>query len=156
MREFARTLAAGLMLASFVRPPNAWRMRPAGHFWAMLLLAIGLSVLRDRLLLAGEPADFYADGLQGDAFAAVLTLAGAAITSALYGQRVLTWSLAVHASAAGFWISLVLLAADTVLHSIGWLDEATQEALWLAGCGWWAMALVRMLAALLPATPLAG
>ena len=74
MREFARTLAAGLLLAAFVRPPAAWRMRPAGHFWALLLLSVGLSVLRDRLLLDGEPADFYADGLQADALAALLTL----------------------------------------------------------------------------------
>ena len=100
MREFARTLAAGLLLAAFVRPPAAWLMRPAGHFWALLLLSVGLSVLRDRLLLDGEPADFYADGLQADALAALLTLAGAALVSALYGQRVLTWTLAVVASAA--------------------------------------------------------
>lgn len=156
MREFARTLAAGLLLTAFVRPPAAWRMRPAGHFWAILLLAVGLSVLRDHLLLAGEPADFYADGLQGDALAALLALAGAALVAAVYGQRVLTWTLAVLASAAGFWIGLFLLAADTVAVSMGWLDGQTEHALWLAGCAWWWMALVRMLSALLPATPALG
>lgn len=156
MRELARTLAAGLMLAAMVRPPVVWRMRPAGHFWALLLLSVGLSVLRDRLLLDGEPADFYADGLQGDALAALLTLAGAAVVSALYGQRVLTWTLAVIASAAGFWISLFLLAADIVAASMGWLDEQTQSALWLFACAWWWLALARMLAAVLPATPALG
>lgn len=156
MREFARTLAAGLLLAAFVRPPAAWRMRPAGHFWALLLLSVGLSVLRDRLLLAGEPADFYADGLQGDALAALLALAGAAMVAALYGQRVLTWTLAVLASAAGFWINLLLLAADTIAVSMGHLDEHTQYALWLIACAWWWCALARMLSALLPATPVLG
>ncbi len=156
MRELARTLVAGLLLTAFVRPPPAWRMRPAGHFWAVLLLTVGLSVLRDRLLMAGEPAVFYADGLQGDALAALLALAGAALVAALYGQRVLTWTLAVMASAVGFWISLFLLAADTVAVSMGWLDGQTLSALWVAGCAWWWMALARMLAALLPATPVLG
>ncbi len=156
MREFARTLAAGLLLTALVRPPTPWRMRPAGHFWAMLALSVGLSVLRDRLLLAGEPADFYADGVQGDALAALLALAGAAMAAALYGQRVLTWTLAVLASAAGFWISLFLLAADTLALSLGHTDEHTQYALWLIACAWWWMVLARMLSSLLPATPVLG
>lgn len=156
MRDFARTLAAGLLLAAMVRPPVAWRMRPAGHFWALLLLSAGLSMLRDRLLLDGVPADFYADGLQGDALAALLTLAGAALVSALYSQRVLTWTLAVIASAAGLWINLFLLAADTIAASMGWLDEQAQSALWLCACAWWWLALARMLAAVLPATPVLG
>ncbi len=156
MRELARTLKSGLLLTVFLRPPATTRMRPAGHFWVLVLLSVGLSVLRDRLLLAGEAADFYADGLQRDALSALLTLAGAALAAALYGQRVLTWTMAVLASAAGFWISLFLLAADTLAATMGWLDEPTAYALWLLACAWWWMVLARVLAALVPATPRLG
>ena len=69
MRELLRTFGAGLLLVLLMRPPAAWRIRSAAHFWWLLLGGIGLSIVRDRMLQR-EPMSFYVDGIQGDALGA--------------------------------------------------------------------------------------
>jgi hypothetical protein len=149
MKGLLRTLGAGLLLALLVKPPAAWRVRPASHFWWLLLPTIGLSVLRDFLQRA-EPASFYADGVQSDALGGLLVLATAAAIGAWSGQRVLTWSLAVLASAMGLWISTFMLAVRLGLAHWELLDDATASILLLATAAWWLLGLLRLLAALLP------
>lgn len=149
MRDLLRTLGAGLLLALLVKPPANWRVRPASHFWWLLLPSIGLSVWRDFLLRA-EPASFHADGVQGDALGALLLLAAAAAIGAWSGQRVLTWSLAVHAGAMGLWISAFLLALRLGLAQWELLDDAAEWGLLLLTCAWWSLGLLRLVATLLP------
>lgn len=149
MKSLLRTFGAGLLLALLLKPPLGWRVRPAAHFWWLLLPTIGLSVLRDRILQT-EAVSFYADGLQGDALGALLLLAAAAAIGAWSGQRVLTWSLAVLASAAGLWISAFMLALRLGAAQAGLLDGEVEFGLLAATCAWWLLSLGRVLAALLP------
>lgn len=149
MRSLLRTLGAGLLLALLLRPPKSWRIRPAGQFWWLLLASIGLSILRDRLLQPG-PTSFYADGLQGDALGALLTLAAAALVGAWSGQKVLTWSLAVLASSAGLWIAALVEAARWTLQQQAPNHLGVELALTAAICVWWPLAWLRLLATLLP------
>ncbi len=149
MRALLRTLGAGLLLALLLKPAPSWRVRPAAHFWWLLLPTIGLSVLRDRLLLA-QPASFYAEGLQGDALGVLLLLAAAAAIGTWSGQRVLTWSLAVLASAAGLWIGACLLIARLALAHWEMLDRDAEMVLLAIACVWWPLSLLRLLATLLP------
>ncbi len=149
MKGLLRTLGAGLLLALLVKPPATWRVRPAAHFWWLLLPTIGLSIMRDFLQRA-EPASFYADGVQADAFGALLLLATAAAIGAWSGQRVLTWSLAVLASAMGLWISAFMLAVRLGLARWELPDGGTEWGLLLATAAWWLLGLLRLLAALLP------
>lgn len=145
MRQLLRSLLAGLLLALLLRPPAAWRMRPPAHFWWLLLLAIGVSAWRDWWLLDG-PARFYAEGLQGDALGALLVLAASVGAANVFGQRVLAWSIAVHASAASVWIGLGLVGARLLVGRIDGLSpQAAASGLLALTCAWWALALLRVL-----------
>jgi hypothetical protein len=144
-----RTFGAGLLLALLLKPAPSWRVRPAAHFWWLLLPTIGLSVLRDGLLQT-QPVSFYAEGIQGDALGVLLLLAAAAAIGAWSGQRVLTWSLAVLASAAGLWISAFVLIAHLALAHWEALDRHAEIALLVTACLWWLLSLTRLLTTLLP------
>ncbi|HWS26871.1 MAG TPA: C13 family peptidase [Xanthomonadales bacterium] len=144
-----RTLGAGLLLALVLRPPVAWRIRPAAHFWWLLLVSAGLSVVRDRLAQP-EPVSFYADGIQGDALSALLMLAAAALVGAWSGQRVLTWSLAVLASAAGLWIAALVEVARWAVQQYEPNNLGVELAFTATICVWWLLAWLRLITALLP------
>lgn len=148
MRELLRTLGAGLLLSFWLRPA-ALRLRPAAHFWWLLLLGIGLSIAHDRWL-QHDPSEFYLDGLQSDALAALLVLAAAALIANWSGQRVLTWSIAVLASAVGWWISLMLIGIRWLLQDLQVLDPIMDLALFALGCAWWFLGLLRVVSVLIP------
>ncbi len=147
MKDFLRTLGAGLFLALLMRPPAAWRVRPAAHFWWLLLLSIAVTIGRDWLITT-TPAIFYADGLQSDALGALLVLAVAALAAALSARRVLTFSIAVLASAAGLWISLAAVGL-IYMNTVGqpWVSN---NVVFIVLAAWWLLALRRVLDALLP------
>ncbi|MCB1600804.1 MAG: hypothetical protein KDI66_12380 [Xanthomonadales bacterium] len=149
MRALLRTLGAGFLLAFGVRPATTLRVRPASHFWGLLLLSVAISIGRDRLLLA-DAADFYLDGLQSDAFSALLALAAAALIGSWSGQRVMTWSIAVLASAAGLWISLALFGVRLGLQELDHWDEQAQWLIVVASCLWWTLSLLRIVGFALP------
>ncbi len=149
MRALLRTLGAGFLLAFRVRPRAALRVRPASHFWFVLLLAVTLSIARDRYLQTGE-VDFYLDGLQSDAFGALLVLAAATLIGSWSGQRVMTWSIAVLASAAGLWISLALVGVRLGLQELDRWDDQAQWLLLVASCLWWLLSLLRIVDFCLP------
>lgn len=149
MLGLARTLGAGLLLALLMRPPVAWRIRPASQFWWLLPVSMGLSIVRDRLAQP-EPVSFYTDGIQGDALSAMLTLAAAALVGAWSGQRVLTWSLAVLASAAGLWIAALVEVARWTLQQYAPNNLGVELAFTAAICVWWPLAWLRLIATLLP------
>lgn len=152
MRDAARTLLAGLIAAFGMRIPATFRLRPTGHFWWLLALTCGLSVLRDRWAIA-EPAHFYPDGIQADAFGALLTLAVAHLWARASGQRVLAWSAAVHLSSAGLWIGLFGLGLWQGLAAGGWRSPRVDLAVTVSLCVWWLLVLVRLSASLFPAWP---
>jgi hypothetical protein len=149
MLALLRTLGAGLLLAFGLRPAAALRVRPASHFWWLLLLSVALSIARDRGLQP-EAADFYLDGLQSDAFGALLVLAAAALIGSWSGQRVLTWSIAVLASAAGLWISLALFGLRLGLQQLDRWDEQAQWLILVVTCLWWTLSLLRIVDFTLP------
>ncbi|MGE4073499.1 MAG: C13 family peptidase [Lysobacterales bacterium] len=149
MWALLRTLGAGLLLTFGVRPAAALRVRPASHFWFVLLLAVTVSVGRDRFLQSGD-LDFYLDGLQSDAFGALLVLAAATLIGSWSGQRVMTWSMAVLASAAGLWISLALIGVRLGLQELEQWDDQAQWLLVVASCTWWLLVLLRIVGFCLP------
>lgn len=149
MLGLLRTLGAGFLLALLIRPPAAWRIRPAAHFWWLLPVSIGLSIVRDRLMQP-EPASFYGGGIQGDALSALLMLAAAALVGAWSGQRVLTWSLAVLASAAGLWIAAFVEAARWTLQQVQANHLGVELLLTAWICVWWLLMWQRLLGTLLP------
>lgn len=149
MRGLLRTLGAGLLLALLMRPPAAWRVRPAAHFWWLLLAGVGMSIVRDRFAQP-EPMSFYGEGIQGDALNALLMLAAAALVGAWSGQRVLTWSLAVLASATGLWIAALVEAARWALHQYQPSNLGIELVFTAIICVWWLLAWLRLIAALLP------
>jgi hypothetical protein len=149
VRSLGRTLLAGLMLALWVRLPLTWRIRPAAHFWWLMLPTIALSVLRD-FWLQPAPLVLTADGLQGDALGSMLILAASAAAAALAGQRVVTWSLAVLATSAGLWISALMLGVRWALVQFVEINLFGEIGLLVALCLWWLLTLQRLLATLLP------
>jgi len=72
--EFAKTIMAGLLLCFGVRARSIAPERPDVHFWLIVLLGIGVSVLLQLWQLAGQPVLFSLDGLLGDGFSALLLL----------------------------------------------------------------------------------
>lgn len=149
MKDFLRTLGAGLYLALLMRPPASWRVRPAAHFWWLLLPTIAVSAWSDRLLTE-TPALFYADGLQNDALDALLVFGVAALAAAWSARRVLTFSLAVLASAAGLWISLGGVGLLWVSTQTQLLPADSHQFLFYGMVAWWLLSLRRVLDALLP------
>ncbi len=149
MLGLLRTLGAGLMLALLMRPPAAWRIRAAAQFWWLLPISIGLSIVRDRLAQPA-PASFYTDGIQGDALSALLMLAAAALVGAWSGQRVLTWSLAVLATAAGLWIAVVVEALRWAILQFQPNNLSLELVFTATICIWWLLAWLRLIATLVP------
>lgn len=152
MRALLRTLVAGLQLSFWRRPPAELKLRPASHFWWLLLLGIGLSILRDRWIQP-DAADFYLDGLQSDALGSLLMLAAAALIANRSRQRVLTWSIAVLASATNLWIAAILMLARWLLWQQGLLDLRAEYALFGVACFWWLISLYRVISLLIPGWP---
>lgn len=149
MRDRLRTLVAGALHVFGLRLPAAWRLRPSGHFWWLLPPAMTLSVVRDRLSVE-LPANFYLDGIQSDALAALLCLAAASLMARLAGQRVLGWSLAVHASSMGLWLSAAAIGLWQALACNGWRSPKVDMGLLMALCLWWLLAWTRLLLSMIP------
>ena len=75
--NFAKTIAAGLLLCVGVRARAINPQRPTEHFWLILLLGIGVSVLLQLWQLMGQPFVFTLEGLLADGFSALLLLGAA-------------------------------------------------------------------------------
>ncbi len=78
--NFAKTLAAGLLLCIGVRARSISPQRPTEHFWLIVLLGIGVSVLLQFWQLIGQPVVFTLEGLLADSFSALLLLGAAFVT----------------------------------------------------------------------------
>ncbi len=74
LRDFAKTIAAGLLLCFGVRVSSIAPERPNEHFWLIVLLGIGVSVLLQLWQLNGQPVVFSLEGLLADGFSALLLL----------------------------------------------------------------------------------
>ena len=149
MKDYLRTLAAGLSLILMIRPPAHWRVRPAAHFWWLFPLSVMVTIWRDWLVTSA-PAVFYADGLQSDALGSLLILAMATTVGALSGRRVLSFSIAVLASAASLWISFVGAALEWLSSQSAMLAALPESSLFILLVGWWLLALRRVLDTVLP------
>ena len=150
MKDLLRTLGAGLWLALFVKPPPSWRLRPAAHFWLLLIPTALVSLVGDFVQQTGAVV-FSADGVQQDALGAMLVLAASAAVAAAAGQRVLTWSLAVLISATGLWISAFMLFALWAALQFDQFGPGGELLLFVfVPCLWWLFALLRLLHSLVP------
>ncbi len=147
MRNLLRTWMAGLLLALAIRPPMAWRVRPVGHFWALLIPGIALTVWRDWVV-SDKPAIFYADGLQSDALGALLILASASLAAAWSQRRVYTYSLAVLASSAMIWFGLASIAVLLLGSQFPLLAKFNLQ-IYIVFLAWWLLIQRRIFDSLL-------
>lgn len=147
MRELARTLFSGLLLSLCLPLPSAWRMRPASHFWWLLLPTVWMSIWRDSIGM-GESVQFYAGALQTDALGILLQLGACFLLARVAGMRVLAWATAVHAASASIWFTLAATVVWTALSAIGWDSERAQTGAQIALCAWWLLILLRLTASL--------
>ena len=110
--EFAKTIAAGLLLCFGVRARSIAPERPNPHFWLIVLLGIGVSVLLQLWQLIGQPVVFSLDGLLGDGFSALLVLGAAFLIVARRPQ-------------AAFSLAAMLLVAQWLIGAV-WTASAIQ------------------------------
>lgn len=147
MRELARTLSAGLLLCLCLPLPAAWRIRPASHYWHLLLPTVAVSVWRDTIG-AGDALQFYVGGLQTDALGALLLLGASLAMAQIAGIRVLGWSTAVHAASASLWFTLATTGIWTGLTTLGWDSARAVQSVQISLCAWWLLILLRLGASL--------
>ena len=113
--DFAKTLAAGLLLCFGVRMRSTDPQRPPEHFWLVVLIGCGVSVLLQRWQFSGQPVVYALDGLLADGFSALLLLGAAYFT--VGKKHVLAFSLVT-----------VLLVAQWVIGAF-WTAGAIQLSL---------------------------
>lgn len=151
MAALLRSVLAGALLALLLRPPAVWRLRPGAHYWWLLLPLILLGLVGDRLSLT-DPVEFAPEGLYASGFDAAVLLLATGLLAAGAGQRVMGWSIAVHAAAASVWIGAALTLIWWGLLQYGLQYDARYAIGYLAlACGWWLLALHRTLDYTLPA-----
>jgi hypothetical protein len=141
IRRFNETLIAGAraMLGRPLTP--AQNLRPAAHFWGLVAMSVVLSIASDWWWVTA-PRAFSVDGLQRDAFAAVLTLLFATGAAHAVGQRVLSWSIAVHLSSAALLTGTLTLAAYATLISAGWMTPTVFQSWYWGSIAWWSVSVL--------------
>ena len=90
--DFAKTIAAGLLLCFGVRASSIAPLRPYEHFWLIVFTGIGVSVLLQLWQFIDQPVVFTLDGLLADGFGALLLLGASFLAVARRPQ--LAFSLA--------------------------------------------------------------
>lgn len=153
MRELTRTLGSGLLLCLCLPLPAAWRIRPASHYWWLLLPTVAISIWRDSLGM-GESTLFYLGALQTDALGILLQLGACFLLARVAGMRVLAWSAAVHAACASIWFTLMATGVWTALSALGWDSDRAQKGVQIALCAWWLLILLRLTVSLFVGRPL--
>lgn len=149
LAALGHSLIGGLRLLLLQPIDPARRLRPAWHYWPLFGLQILLSLAIERYW-AGGWLGFGPDGLQSDAFVALLLLAAAQVAALLLGKPVLLWSLAVCWMAASLWLGALWAVVEGWLWTRGWLDQ-TAGQLCLGGfLLWWWLALAHALRQLAP------
>ncbi len=78
--DFAKTLAAGLLVCVGLRVQTIAPQRSPAHFWLIVLIGAGVSVLLQRWQFSGQPVVYSLEGLLADGFSALLLLGAAFIT----------------------------------------------------------------------------
>lgn len=107
MKELLKTLVAGWTLCIGWAPKTVKPVRPAVHFWAILVLSVGLSFAWQYWQLRGQSRVYSADGLLSSGFNALLLLGVCTVILARLGKSMLAYSMAS-----------LLLAAQLLLASI--------------------------------------
>jgi len=143
------TLWLGLRLQVLLPPPASQRIRPAAHFWLLLILQIASTVLI-AWMYAPAAAVFDPMGVQSDAFLAILTLGSAALAATVLKRPVLAWSLAVLWTAAGLWLGWIWVLLEWLLASFGIDLAAYPLSIRLVLLSWWLLILRRSLDGLAP------
>ena len=152
MSSLARSFLLGLMLCFGIKPKSQLALRPASHFWWMLLLGIPMTIAV-QWWQVGTNALFSLEGLQSDALSALLLLGGATLLVKLWRADHLAFSLAALLMAVSFWFSpsyeLLIRGLRQVLP-----NEALLRSSALAiGLAWWTFCVVRTSAFVLPRAP---
>lgn len=113
MKELLKTLVAGWTLCVGWVPKSVKPVRPATHFWAMLVLSIAVSFLWQSWQLREQSRVYSADGLLSSGFNAVLILGVCTLILTRLGKSMLAFSMAsLLLSAQLLLASLWVLAMD--------------------------------------------
>ena len=128
MKELLKTLLTGWSLCVGYAPKSVKPVRPATHFWALLVLSIGLSILWQSWQLREQSRVYSADGLLSSGFNAMLVLGLCTLLLSWIGKSMLAFSMAS-----------LLLSAQLLLASIwivamdfsGVRDSANAGFVWL-------------------------
>lgn len=149
LTALGHSLIGGLRLLLLQPVKPALGLRPAWHYWPLFGLQVLLSLAIERYW-AGSWVGFSADGLQSDAFVALLLLAAAQLTALLLGKPVLLWSLAVWWMAASLWLGALWAFVEGWLWTRGWLDLTAGRVSLGGFLIWWWLALAHTLRQLAP------
>lgn len=142
---FARTLWAGLQLLALVRPERRVQHRPPGHFWLLVLLWVGTTLLT-QWLDTEAPRYVHLEALKSDAMVALLILGLSHLLCVLGGMAFRSWSLAVLLAAALFW----LMQVGQLLQALLPQDPAIQTWVFYGLLAWWTLIVLRTTAHVLP------
>ena len=149
VRGVGLSLLAGLRLLFFRPLPAAARLRPGWHFWPLLALQCGVSLAIEAHWAVGL-GQFSLDGLQSDAFVALLVLAAAQLAAVLLQRPVLVWTLAVLWMASSLWLGAFWAVIEGNLWAHGWLNPQRERIVLLLIIAWWWLALLYSLRQLVP------
>ena len=146
--NFAKTIAAGLLLCIGVRPPSIAPERPIEHFWLILPLGIGVGVLLQLWQLAHQPVVFTLDGLLTDGFGALLYLGAAYLVVARRTQAafslaslllVAQWLIGAFWTAGSIQLNLSAKSANYAAYLLpicaAWWLFTSYQALRFVGAG---------------------
>ncbi len=147
--DLLRSLRVGVRLLLLRPLAPAERLRPGWHYWPLFALQVLLSIaIESYWAYADQPLS--ANGLQSDAFVALLLLASATLAAMLLRRPVLGWSLAVIWIAAGLWLTLLWALLEAALWQLGWYSQRVHQYSMAVLLGWWLLALWHSLGQLAP------
>ncbi len=144
VKQFLKTLWAGVLLCALISPKSVKALRPMPHFWWLLLMQMPVAVLLQRWELFGAPQIFSRAGVLSDVFFGMLMLAGATLAASAMKRAVMAYSFASLLIAAsiflgGIWWCVLLYLPK--LNALLGLKIPTIIPLALGGLHWMLVAL---------------
>ncbi len=150
--DLPRSLLIGLRMLLLRPLAPAERLRPGWHYWPLFAMQVLLSIaIESYWAYANQPLS--ANGLQSDAFIALLLLASATLAAMLLRRPVLGWSLAVIWIAAGLWLTVLWALLEAALWQLDWYSQRAHQISMAVLLGWWLLALWHSLGQIAPERP---
>jgi len=120
VKEFLHTLLAGARSLLWLRPERKFRVRPAEHYFLLLLLLMLVSA-GVQWLQTPAPKIWQIDGLQSDFASSMVVLLLSWGMSMALRLKVRAWSLAILLNAALLWLNIALPWLVSLDLSTHWL-----------------------------------